>query len=238
MSSWSETETTHLLKCIFSISGFFAAIKDENILSLFQRAKVSKDSTISSLYHCECAPLSSTTHRLLPAEPMKTPRALSANIPTRPDQSSPTFRSVSSARTLPKEPTQNSSQSSYITQDASKKPEAPHTAWQETKTSHNASPKTEVRKNALIKSSAASQVPGSHQTGRNPLENASYILVYAKQGKSRHTGIWNAKTLVESCCNLLEIDPERLEDGDNYNFPEKGIAEELCGKIVVLHTRK
>ena len=169
---------------------------------------------------------------------MKTPRALSANIPTRSDQSSPSFRSVSSARTLPKEPSQNSSQSSDITQDASHKPDAPQTAWQETKMSHNASPKTEIRKNALIKASAASQVPGSLHSGRNPLENAAYILVYAKQGKTRHTGIWNAKTLVESCCNLLEIDPERLEDGDNYNFPERGIAEELCGKIVVLHIRK
>ena len=169
---------------------------------------------------------------------MKTPRALSANIPARGDQSSPTFRSVSSARTLPKEPTQNASESSDTSHNASNKPDAPHPAWEETKMSHNASPKTEVRKNALIKSSALSEVTGPNQTGRNPLEIASYILVFAKQGKSRHTGIWNAKTLVESCCNLLEIDPERLEDGDNYNFPEKGIAEELCGKIVVLHTRK
>ena len=113
-----------------------------------------------------------------------------------------------------------------------------HTAWQETQSTQNTSPKTETRKNALLKSSAISQVPGAANPGKNPLENASYILVYAKQGKSKHTGIWNAKTLVESCCNLLEIDPERLEDGDNYNFPEKGIAEELCGKVVVLHMRK
>lgn len=211
------------------VTGFFAAIKDENILSRFQRSKVTKDSTISSLYHCECAPLSPNTHRLLPAEPMSTPRALSANIPTRPEaSSSPSFRSISAARTLPQEPSQNASQKSEVL----------HTAWQETKTSQNASPKTEIRKNALIKASAFSQVPGTTNVGRNPLENASYILVYAKQGKSKHTGIWNAKTLVESCCNLIEIDPSRREDGDNYTFPDEGIAEELCGKVVVLHMRK
>lgn len=220
-----------------SVSGFFAAIKDENILSRFQRAKVTKDSTIPTLYHCECAPLSPNTHRVLPAEPTSTPRALSANIPMRSDLSS-LHNSTVSARTLPKEPSQNSSQNSEDTQKASEKPDPPQTAWQETKTSQHASPKAEIRKNALIKASAVSQMPGSTNTIRNPLENASYILVYAKQGKSRHTGIWNAKTLVESCCNLIEIDPERLEEGDSYSFPEKGISEELCGKVVVLHMRK
>lgn len=229
------------------VTGFFAAIKDENILSRFQRSKVSKDSTVSGLYHCECAPLSPNTHRLLPAEPMSTPRALSANIPMRSDQSSPSLRSVS-ARMLPQEPSENASkkldmsqsasQKSQIPQNTPHKSEVPHMAWQETQTSQNASPKTEVRKNALIKASAYSQVPGSPNAVRNPLENASYILVYAKQGKSKHTGIWNAKTLVESCCNLIEIDPERRADPDSYSFPDTGIAEELCGKVVVLHMRK
>lgn len=177
---------------------------DESVLKKFQEGSLKKDSEISNLYHCSVAPLPSSSHRVLPAEPNVTPRALSANVPSRP-QGAIANRAIS-ARTLPAEP--------------------PHYPQVEsTKLTHDVG---NLSHDKVIKASSC----------RNPLEAASYILVYAKQGKSKHTGIWNAKTLVESCCNLIEIDPERLQDGDNYTFPDKGIQEELCGKVVVLHLRK
>ncbi|KAL4238911.1 hypothetical protein ACF0H5_003618 [Mactra antiquata] len=190
------------------VTGFFAAIQDESVLGRFQRGSIKKDSEITNLYHCDMAPLPSTTHRVLPAEPDVTPRALSANVPTRPTAAAGN-RSIS-ARTLPAEPVSGQQQ---------------QPVRENTKLTHD------VGNLSMEKVTK----PG---TFRNPLEAAAYILVYAKQGKSKHTGIWNAKTLVESCCNLIEIDPARLEDRDNYTFPDKGIDEELCGKVVVLHVRK
>lgn len=186
------------------VTGFFAALPDETVLNRFPQGNLKKDCEFSNLYHCTVAPLPATTHRVLPAEPNITPRALSANVPSRP-QAAISSRAIS-ARTLPAEPVH-------------------HPAVESTKLTHDVGNLTHDK---VIKA-------GSY---RNPLEAASYILVYAKQGKSKHTGIWNAKTLVESCCNLIEIDPERLQDGDNYVFPVKGIEEELCGRVVVLHVKK
>ncbi|XP_045164436.2 UPF0692 protein C19orf54 homolog [Mercenaria mercenaria] len=186
------------------VTGFFAAINDETVLKKFQEESIKKDSEFSNLYHCNSAPVPATTHRVLPAEPNVTPRALSANVPTRP-QGAISNRAIS-ARTLPAEP-------------------GHPPAVESTKLTHD------VGNLSHDKVSKAG-------TCRNPLEAASYILVYAKQGKSKHTGIWNAKTLVESCCNLIEIAPDRLEDGESYTFPEKGIEEELCGKVVVIHVKK
>lgn len=117
-----------------------------------------------------------------------------------------------SARTLPAEPTT----------------QPPRVVKENTKLSHSIG---NLSNDTLVGTVTTSNLSS------NPLEAASYIFVYAKQGKSKHTGIWNAKTLVESCCNLLEIDPERLENSEAYTFPEKGIEEELCGKVVVLHSK-
>lgn len=183
-------------------------MQDEGVLSKFQRDSVKEDSEITNLYHCNLAPLPCTTHRVLPAEPDVTPRALSANLPTRPTGAG-SNRSIS-ARTLPAEPVAGHQQ---------------QPVRETTKLTHDVG---NLSVDKVTK-------PGTY---RNPLEAAAYILVYAKQGKSKHTGIWNAKTLVESCCNLIEIDPARLDDGENYTFPDRGIAEELCGKVVVLHIRK
>lgn len=167
------------------------------------------DPDIHNLYHCNAAPIPSNSHRVLPAEPNVTPRALSANVPTRPQGAGVKSRAVS-ARNNPAE-----------------SPQPPAVVKENTKLSHGVGSLSRDKHVSTVTTSSA----------RNPLEAASYILVYAKQGKSKHTGIWNAKTLVESCCNLLEIDPERLENSEDYTFPEKGIEEELCGKVVVLHTR-
>lgn len=198
---------TMFLLSIPCFPGFFAAINDETLLSRFQRGTIKKDAEFSNLYHCNIAPLSATTHRLLPAEPNVTPRALSANVPTRP-QAAVGSRAIS-ARTLLGEPV----------------PVQHHPPVESTKLTHNVGNLSHDR---VTKS-------GPY---KNPLEAASYILVFAKQGKSKHTGIWNAKTLVESCCNLLEIDPSRVEDGESYALPARGIEEELCGKVVVLHVKK
>ena len=180
-----------------------------------------EDSSILNLYHIDTAPLPPNTPKILPAEPNATPRALSANVPTRPSNPAATKPRGVSARMLPPEPTAN------LTYPAPPPPQ------EFMKLSHDIGdlPQQDQKgKGTLAKAINIS---------RNPLEAASYILVYAKQGKSRHTGIWNAKTLVESCCNLIEIDPERLQDdGIGMVFPEKGIAEVLCGKVVVLHVRK
>lgn len=189
------------------VTGFFAAINDESVLSKFQRGSLKKDSEFSNLYHCSSAPLPSHTHRVLPAEPNITPRALSANVPTRP-AAAITNRAISARNAL---------------QETVQLQHAPHV--ESTKLTHDVG---NLSHDKVIK-------PG---ICRNPLEAASYILVYAKQGKSKVTGIWNAKTLVESCCNLIEIDPARLGDGDNYKLPEKSIEEELCGKVVVIHIKK
>jgi len=179
-------------------------------MARFQSDTVKSDEEFPNLFHCSQAPLPSNTGRVLPAEPNSTPRALSANVPTRSQGAAVSNRAIS-ARTLPTEP-----------------PKLLQTK-ENTKLSHSIG-------NLSQKTVSSLQPAGG--SCRNPLENASYILVYAKQGKSKHTGIWNAKTLVESCCNLIEIDPQRLEDGDNYTFPERGIEEELCGKVVVLHVKK
>ncbi|WAR19495.1 CS054-like protein [Mya arenaria] len=188
--------------------GFFAAISDDQILTRLQTGSVKKDSEFSNLYHCSIPPLPSNTGRVLPAEPNITPRALSAIVPARPQGAVVSNRAIS-ARTLPAEPPKLHGK-------------------ENTKLCHSVG-------NLSSQKTAGAVTTSNSAACRNPLEAASYILVYAKQGKSKYTGIWNAKTLVESCCNLIEIDPQRLRDEENYAFPDKGIEEELCGKVVVLH---
>lgn len=192
-------------------TGFFAAINDDSVLIKLQEGTVKNDPDIHNLFHCNAAPIPSNSHRVLPAEPNITPRALSASVPTRPQGAVVKSRAVS-ARS-----------------QAVESPQPPTVVKENTKLSHGVG--------SLSRDKLVSTVTTSNSSSRNPLEAASYILVYAKQGKSKHTGIWNAKTLVESCCNLLEIDPERLENSEDYTIPEKGIEEELCGKVVVLHNR-
>ncbi|WAR29214.1 CS054-like protein [Mya arenaria] len=191
--------------------GFFAAISDDQILTRLQTSSVKKDSEFSNLYHCSIPPLPSNTGRVLPVEPNITPRALSAIVPARPQGAVVSNRAIS-ARTLPAEPPKLHGK-------------------ENTKLCHSVG-------NLSSQKTAGAVTTSNSAACRNPLEAASYILVYAKQGKSKYTGIWNAKTLVESCCNLIEIDPQRLRDEENYAFPDKGIEEELCGKVVVLHVKK
>lgn len=189
------------------ITGFFAAINDEHVLEMFHRALTKKDCDILNLYHCSAPPLPSHSFKIHPAQPNVTPRALSASVPVRPHAALSASRAISA-----KTPTSDLNAVQKLSQES-------------TKLAHN------------VGNLSHDTVLGSSGPFRNPLEAASYILVYAKQGKSKYTGIWNAKTLVESCCNLIEIDPDRLEHGDSYMFPDCGIEEELCGKVVVLHVR-
>ncbi|KAK3583326.1 hypothetical protein CHS0354_038936 [Potamilus streckersoni] len=79
--------------------------------------------------------------------------------------------------------------------------------------------------------------PISVATNINDLQDISaLIFVYGHQGKSRMTGIWSLTDLLDSCCNLLEIDPERIAKGEgDYVIPAGGIENELCGKVVAVH---
>ncbi|OWF42192.1 uncharacterized protein LOC110461433 [Mizuhopecten yessoensis] len=62
------------------------------------------------------------------------------------------------------------------------------------------------------------------------------ILVYGRQGKSRHTGLWSLATLLTSNANLLEVSPQRVgESLEDFVLPEDGIVHTLCNKIVILY---
>lgn len=61
----------------------------------------------------------------------------------------------------------------------------------------------------------------------------SEVFFLAKQGKSRHIGIWNYKTVEESNQNLSEIDPKR-NDPEEYAFPVSHNLCELNDKILVI----
>ena len=60
------------------------------------------------------------------------------------------------------------------------------------------------------------------------------VYVFAKQGKSRHTGLWNLDSLIQSCENLEELDPKIQRDRNNYVIP-CGLQEGLAGQVLVLH---
>ncbi|XP_060068951.1 uncharacterized protein LOC132549068 [Ylistrum balloti] len=62
------------------------------------------------------------------------------------------------------------------------------------------------------------------------------ILVYGRQGKSRHTGLWSLGRLLTSNANLLEVSSQRMgESMEDFVLPENGIVQTLCNKIVILY---
>ena len=69
---------------------------------------------------------------------------------------------------------------------------------------------------------------------RDLWRNDDDVYVFAKQGKSRHTGLWNLDSLIRSCENLEELDPKIQGDRDNYIIPS-GVKDGLAGQVVVLH---
>lgn len=58
------------------------------------------------------------------------------------------------------------------------------------------------------------------------------LFVFARQGKSRHLGLWCFSSLSESNDNLVEFSPSR--DDNDYVLPPGGVKEGLCGKAVIL----
>ena len=69
---------------------------------------------------------------------------------------------------------------------------------------------------------------------RDQIRTGADIYVFAKQGKSRHTGLLNLDSLIRSCENLDELDPKIQSDQDNYVIP-CGLKDGLAGQVVVLH---
>ena len=69
---------------------------------------------------------------------------------------------------------------------------------------------------------------------RDHLRTGADVYVFAKQGKSRHTGLWNLDSLIRSCENLEELDPKIQSARENYVIP-CGLQEGLAGQVLVLH---
>merc|ERR1712059_210935 len=56
--------------------------------------------------------------------------------------------------------------------------------------------------------------------------------VLARQSKSLVLGVWDIQELVDSCCNLMQMDGAR--DKESYQIPDEGIESGLCGRMVIL----
>ena len=72
----------------------------------------------------------------------------------------------------------------------------------------------------------------SQHSVRTLLES-NCVYVFARQGKSKHLGLWSLKDLLQSNGNLKEIDPKRSDSVD-YVIPEGGIIEGLRNKILLI----
>lgn len=59
-----------------------------------------------------------------------------------------------------------------------------------------------------------------------------HIYFLAKQGKSRHCGVWPSGALCKSNLNLVEFYP--LKKTEDFILPVGGIKEGLCGKIILI----
>lgn len=58
------------------------------------------------------------------------------------------------------------------------------------------------------------------------------VYLFARQGKSRHMGLWSYTSLIKSNANLMEVGPQRgLND---YVIPPEGISKSLCSWLVSL----
>lgn len=77
---------------------------------------------------------------------------------------------------------------------------------------------------------------GSYETimNHNLVNYAEEILVYGLHGKSQYPGVWSLSSLISSNRNLIEVDPNRLQDEIGYVLPSEGIESTLCGKALVL----
>ena len=75
----------------------------------------------------------------------------------------------------------------------------------------------------------------SYSTLKPHLSEDSHIYVFAKQGKSKHTGLWHLDSLLKSNANLVKLGPKIESDLDNF-VVANGIESGLCGQIVVLKT--
>ena len=65
------------------------------------------------------------------------------------------------------------------------------------------------------------------------LKDTADMYVFAKQGKSRHTGLWNLDLLIKSCENLQETGVKIQSDISNYIVPTD-LRAGLAGQIIVL----
>ena len=59
------------------------------------------------------------------------------------------------------------------------------------------------------------------------------LFVFARHGKSARMGLWSHKDLMDSCRNLLEVDPKR-SCPEEYVIPEGGVAKGLKSKLVLI----
>jgi len=64
-------------------------------------------------------------------------------------------------------------------------------------------------------------------------EPVGELYLFARQGKSRHIGLWKYRELLQSNRNLVEVGLSMTCSGD-YVIPDGGIKEGLCSKVLVL----
>ena len=58
------------------------------------------------------------------------------------------------------------------------------------------------------------------------------LYLFARQGKSRHLGLWSYTNLMESNANLMEMGAHR--DSSDYVIPREGISNSLCSLLMIL----
>lgn len=63
---------------------------------------------------------------------------------------------------------------------------------------------------------------------------AADVYVYAKQGKSCHTQLWNLELLALSNANLHELCPRRRDGVHQYIIPEDGVRGGLCQQVILV----
>lgn len=61
----------------------------------------------------------------------------------------------------------------------------------------------------------------------------SAVYFFARQGKSRHLGLWSYIDLLESNSNLVEVGPKRRNPCE-YVIPKEGISKSLCSLVISL----
>lgn len=82
-------------------------------------------------------------------------------------------------------------------------------------------------------STHTSLTPASAYRLLNNENRENDIYLFARQGKSRHLGLWSYTSLIKSNANLMEVGPER--GYSDYVIPPEGIYKSLCSWLVVLY---